>query len=65
MPIYNFFFSDQWQMCLDFKYFGQHDEIFMKKNTCAWNRYRSVSGKIMRIRPDPDPQKLENSMLRK
>jgi hypothetical protein len=24
------------------------------KNTCAWNRYRS--GKMMQIRPDPDPE---------
>ncbi len=26
-----FFFAHQWQMCHDFKYFGQHIEIFMKK----------------------------------
>jgi hypothetical protein len=26
-----FFFSPQWQMCHDFKSFGKHIEIFMKK----------------------------------
>jgi hypothetical protein len=32
-----FFFSHQWQMCHDFKYFEQHIEVFIKKvkNTCA------------------------------
>jgi hypothetical protein len=40
-----FFFSHQWQMCLDLKYFGQHDEIFMKK------KY------VLGIDTDPDPAK--------
>jgi hypothetical protein len=54
-------------MCHDFKYFGLLDEILMKKvkNTCAWNLYRSGSGQMMRVRSDPDPQQLKNSMLRK
>jgi hypothetical protein len=26
-----FFFFHQWQMCHDFKCFGQHIEVFMKK----------------------------------
>jgi hypothetical protein len=44
-------------------YFGQHVEIFIKikKNTCDWNwiGYRSKSAgscKLIRIRPDPNPQ---------
>ncbi len=37
----------QWLMCQDFKYFGQHIEIFMKKEKIY----------MFRIDTDPDPAK--------
>ncbi len=62
-----FFSSNAPLMCHVFLVFWTnfHEEI--KKNTCAWNQYRSGSAcsgcrsgsvKMMRIRPDPDPQHL-------
>ncbi len=40
-----YFFISGWQMSHDFKYLGQHIEIFMKKVKCtfAFNLYRSES----------------------
>jgi hypothetical protein len=42
-----FFFSHQWQMCHDFKYFGQHIEIIKKKQKMH----------ALGISTDPDPAK--------